>query len=255
LITLKSPRELALMREAGRIVAEVLAALSEKTKPGVTTGELDALAEQTILAHKAIPAFKGYGGSRGRPAFPASICASVNDEVVHGIPGPVVLKEGDILSIDVGVCRGGYFGDAAKTVPVGRISPEAARLVAICRESLERAVASVKPGGKLVDVSRAIQQYVELNGCSVVRKFVGHGIGAEMHEDPQIPNYVSSEFPELVLKPGMTLAIEPMVNQGGYRVRTESNGWTVVTEDGSLSAHFEHTVAVTREGAEVLTLP
>ena len=255
MITLKSARELALMREAGRIVAEVLAVLSEKTKPGVTTGELDKIAEGIILSHNATPAFKGYGGARGRPAFPATICASINNEVVHGIPGPVALKEGDILSIDVGACRNGYFGDAAKTVPVGKISPESARLVAICRESLARAIRSVKPGGKLSDVSRTIQQYVELNGCSVVRKFVGHGIGSQMHEDPQIPNYVAADFPDLVLKPGMTLAIEPMVNQGGHRVRTESNGWTVVTEDGSLSAHFEHTVAVTREGAEVLTLP
>ena len=255
MISLKSPREIKLMREAGRVVAEVLAALSEKTKPGITTEELDAIAEETILRNNAIPAFKGYGGGRGRPAFPASICASVNDEVVHGVPGRRILKEGDILSIDVGVVKDGYVGDAAKTLPVGRISPEAARLIKICREALDRGIQAVRPGGKLSDVSRAIQQHAEANGCSVVRKLVGHGIGTEMHEAPQIPNYVAAEFPVVTLKPGMTLAIEPMINQGTHRVKTESNGWTVVTEDGKLSAHFEHTVAVTREGAEVLTLP
>ena len=255
MITLKSAREITLMREAGKIVGEVLAVLSEKAKVGVTTRELDEIAEATIRRHKAIPAFKGYGGARNRPAFPATICASINDEVVHGIPGPRILKDGDIISIDVGAERNGYFGDAARTLPVGRISPDAARLLRVCRESLDRAIETVKPGIRLADVSRTIQLFVESNDYSVVRKFVGHGIGSEMHEDPQIPNYVSSEFPELVLKPGMTLAIEPMVNQGTHRVHTEPNGWTVVTEDGKLSAHFEHTVAVTREGAEVLTLP
>ena len=254
MITLKSAREIALMREAGKIVAEVLAVLSEKAKAGVTTRELDEAAEAIIRRHNAVPAFKGYGGARNRPAFPATICASINDEVVHGIPGSRVLLEGDILSIDVGACRNGFFGDAAVTVPVGRITPEAARLIKVCRGSLSRAIRAVRPGAELKDVARAVQQYVEANDCSVVRKFVGHGIGSQMHEEPNVPNYVSADCPDVVLKPGMTLAIEPMVNQGSSDVRTKTNGWTVVTEDGKLSAHFEHTVAVTREGSEVLTL-
>ncbi|HUU70933.1 MAG TPA: type I methionyl aminopeptidase [Planctomycetota bacterium] len=255
MIHLKTPGELALMREAGKIVGEVLAVLREESKPGVTTQELDTIAEGIIRGHDAIPAFKGYGAARNRPAFPATICASVNDEVVHGVPGPRVLKDGDILSIDVGVSRKGWFADAAVTVPVGRISPEAGRLIRVCRESLEQAVRAVTPGTRLVDVARAVQQHAEANGCSVVREFVGHGIGSQMHEEPTIPNYVFPKYPDVELKPGMTLAIEPMVNQGGHEVRVKANGWTVVTRDRKLSAHFEHTVAVAREGAEVLTLP
>lgn len=255
MISLKSPREMRLMREAGRIVAEVLAILTEKAAPGVTTQQLDSIAEEHIRRNDAVPAFKGYGGTRSREAFPATICASVNEEVVHGVPGPQALRQGDILSIDVGARKDGYFGDAAKTVAIGRISPEAARLIKVCRESLKKAIAQVKPGGKLSEVSAAIQQYVEANGYSVVRKFVGHGIGSEMHEDPQIPNFVSADYKDVVLKQGMTLAIEPMINQGGARVRTQVNAWPVSTADGKPSAHWEHTVAVGRAGAEILTLP
>ncbi len=255
MIILKSPREIKLMREAGKIVAGVLAMLTEKVVPGVTTGQLDLAAEEEIRRHDAAPAFKGYGATSSRPAFPGTICASVNEEVVHGIPGPRVLMEGDILSIDVGVNKNGYFGDAAKTVGVGRISSEAAKLVEVCKEALNKAIQHVKPGGKLSETSEAVQQYTEANGYSVVRKFVGHGIGSEMHEEPQIPNFVSPNFSDVVLKPGMTLAIEPMINQGAFPVRTQPNRWTVVTVDGRLSAHWEHTVAVTPQGAEVLTLP
>jgi len=255
MIHLKTPRELALMREAGRIVGEVLDVLREASKPGVATQELDTIAEDIIRGHGAIPAFKGYGAARNRPAFPGTICASINDEVVHGIPGPRVLKDGDILSIDVGASLKGWFADAAVTVPVGRISPEAARLIRVCRESLERGVRAVRPGVNLVDVACAVQQHAESNGCSVVREFVGHGIGSQMHEEPTIPNYVFPKYPHVELAPGMTLAIEPMVNQGGYEVRVKANGWTVLTRDGKLSAHFEHTVAVTEEGHDVLTLP
>jgi len=253
LITLKSPSEVARMREAGRIVAEVLAILTEKAVPGTTTAELDAIAEAHIRKCGAEPAFLGYGASRTRPGFPASICASINDEVVHGIPGPRQLREGDIVSVDVGAKKDGYFGDSAKTIAVGRISPEAARLVRVCREALERGIKKVRPGAMLAEVAAAIQGYVEANDYSVVRKFVGHGIGAQMHEEPQIPNYVAAGFPEVQLKPGMTLAIEPMINQGTYRVRTGRDGWTVVTADGRLSAHWEHTVVVTNDGAEILT--
>jgi len=255
LISLKSSREIGLMREAGRIVAEVLAILSEKAVPGVTTQELDFIAEEHIRRHEAVPAFKGYGGTRSRAPFPAAICASVNEEVVHGIPGPRVLKRGDILSIDVGVCKNGYFGDAAKTLAIGDVSPGAARLIKVCREALDRAIERVKPGGKLSEVSTEIQQYAQANGYSVVRKFVGHGIGSEMHEDPQIPNFVAAGYREVVLKPGMTLAIEPMINQGASRVKTQPGSWPVVTADGKLSAHWEHTVAVAQGGAEILTLP
>jgi methionyl aminopeptidase len=255
LITLKSPREIDLMRQAGRIVAEVLAILTEKAVPGVTTQELDRIAEEHIRAYGAIPAFKGYDGGNSKPPFPGSICASVNQEVVHGIPGSRVLEEGDILSVDVGAEREGYFGDAARTIAVGRISPDAARLVKVCREALDTAIREVRAGARLSDLSAAVQRYVEGNGYSVVRKFVGHGIGAKMHEEPQIPNYVSASFPDVVLKAGMTLAIEPMINQGTHRVRTAPDQWTVTTADGMLSAHWEHTVVVRQEGAEILTVP
>ena len=255
MISLKSPREIELMREAGSIVAEVLAVLTEKAVPGITTQELDTIAEEHIRRCKAIPAFKNYGGTRSRPPFPATICASVNEEVVHGIPGQRVLKEGDILSVDVGACKEGYFGDSAKTIAIGHITPEAGRLVKVCREALNKAIHKVAPGQKLSEVSAAVQQHTEANGYSVVRKFVGHGIGTEMHESPQIPNFVSPDATDVILKPGMTLAIEPMINQGSFRVRTGANGWTVSTVDGMLSAHWEHTVAVTPDGAAILTQP
>lgn len=248
MIVVKSERELELMREAGRIVAETLALLEKAVEPGITTQELNDLAEKFILSRGAYPSFKGYRG------FPASICASVNEEVVHGIPGLRKLSEGDIISIDIGVVLQGYHSDAAITVPVGRIRPEIQRLLSVTQEALWLGISQARPGRRLSDISHAIQAHVEKNGYSVVREFVGHGIGRTMHEEPQVPNYGRpGRGPRL--EPGMTLAIEPMVNQGRPEVRVLENGWTVVTADGSYSAHFEHTVAVTADGPKVLTLP
>ncbi|MGB9886570.1 MAG: type I methionyl aminopeptidase [Moorellales bacterium] len=248
MIILKSDRELALMREAGRIVAEVLAQLEKMVQPGITTRELDRAAESLILKRGAYPSFKGYRG------FPASICASVNQEVVHGLPGLRKLVEGDIISIDIGAEFQGYHGDAAITLPVGRVAPEVERLLRVTREALWLGIEQARVGRRLSDISHAIQSHVEGNGFSVVREFVGHGIGRAMHEEPQVPNYGRpGRGPRLM--PGMTLAIEPMVNLGGPEVMVLADGWTVVTRDGSYSAHFEHTVAVTEDGPQVLTLP
>ncbi|HOA90481.1 MAG: type I methionyl aminopeptidase [Bacillota bacterium] len=246
MIVVKSMHEFLLMQKAGRIVATVLNELEAAIKPGVTTKELDEIAETTILKLGGVPAFKGYGG------FPASICTSVNEEVVHGIPGKRVLKEGDIISIDVGAFYEGYCGDAARTFPVGRISPLAEQLLQVTKEALEKGVAMAKVGNRLTDISHAIQTHVEAAGFSVVRQYVGHGIGQKMHEEPQVPNYgLPGRGPRL--KAGMALAIEPMVNTGEFPVRTLSDNWTVVTQDGSLSAHFEDTVFITEDGNEVLT--
>jgi methionyl aminopeptidase len=250
MIVLKSPHELALMREAGRIVARTLAALREQVQPGVTTAELDALAYQIITEHGAIPSFKGYRG------FPASLCASINEEVVHGIPGSRVLKEGDLISLDVGAIHQGYHGDAAITVAVGGISEEAAHLMEVAVGALEAGIAQAWPGRRLWDVIRAIQSHVESQGFNVVRQYQGHGIGQEMHEEPNIPNFLDSSGPRprnVLLRPGMTFALEPMVVAGDWRTRVLADGWTVVTRDGKWSAHFEHTVAVTGEGPRVLT--
>lgn len=246
MITLKSDMELGHMRKAGHLVALALEKVAEEIKPGVATGDLDRMLEGFFLSQGAIPAFKGYNG------FPASICASVDDEVVHGIPGRRVLEEGQIISIDVGAIVEGFYGDAAMTLPVGKISPAAQRLIDATRQSLERGITFAVEGNRLSDISHAIQTYVESVGFSVVRDFVGHGIGREMHEFPQIPNFGRpGHGPRL--KPGMTLAVEPMVNAGGFEVVTEPDNWTVRTRDGSLSAHFEHTIAVTENGPEILT--
>ena len=249
MINRRSAREIENMRQAGAIVAEVLALCRDLARPEVTTERLNREADALIRERKGIPLFKGYRG------YPKSICTSVNDEVVHGIPGPRILKAGDILSVDVGVRLGGYCADAAITVPVGDISEEAARLMDVCRESLERAIRTLKPGMRLATLSGAVQEYVESHRCSVVRDYTGHGIGREMHEDPQVPNFVSSVTQDRVLPSGTVLAIEPMVNAGAAAVRKLDNGWTVVTEDHSLSAHFEHTVAIMESGPDVLTLP
>ncbi len=246
MIVLKSAAELMKMRAAGRIVAEILALLETLVKPGTTTAELDQLAERECLRHGAKPAFKGYGG------FPYAICASPNDRVVHGFPDQRPLAEGDILSIDFGVVYQGYFGDAAITVPVGRIDEATAKLVNATRESLGRAIEASVPGGRLSDISHAVQSWVEPRGFSVVREFVGHGIGRQLHEAPQLPNFgASGQGPRL--KPGMTLAIEPMINAGVPGVKILEDGWTAVTQDGKRSAHFEHTVAITEHGPEILT--
>ena len=242
----KSDRELALMREAGRIVAVTHAVLRESIRPGVTTAELDALAYETVTKHGAKPSFLGYRG------FPASLCVSTNEEVVHGIPGPRVLEEGDIVSLDFGTIYRGFQGDAAITVGVGKIGKRAQELIEATRGALKAAIAQCRRGNYLGDISWSIQDYAESRGFSVVRQYVGHGIGRKMHEEPQIRNY-GTPGRGLLLKPGMTFALEPMVNVGTYLTHVLNNEWTVVTDDGQLSAHFEHTVAVTEGEPEVLT--
>ncbi len=235
------------MREAGRIVAETHKILAEQIEPGITTGELDHIADQYIRSQGAVPSFKGYNG------FPASICASVNEQLVHGFPGSRKLDEGDIVTFDIGAQYRGYHGDSAWTYPVGSISDAAQRLLDVTEGALMEGLSQVKPDVRLFTISHAIQRYIEEAGFSVVREYVGHGIGAKLHEDPQIPNYgIPNVGPRL--KPGMVLAIEPMVNAGSRHVRTLEDNWTVVTVDGSLCAHFEHTVAVTPDGMEIFTI-
>lgn len=234
------------MGEACRIVAEVLDLLRGTVAVGISTLEIEKVAEDAVIKAGGVPAFKGYKG------YPASLCASLNDQVVHGIPSALRLKDGDILSIDLGVLYQGYYGDAATTIPVGRISAGAEKLLAVTEESLYRGIDMAIVGNRVSDISHAIQTHVERSGFSVVREFVGHGIGASLHEEPQVPNFGLPGRGDR-LKEGMTLAIEPMVNFGGYKIRVLRDGWTAVTADGSLSAHFEHTVAVTKNGACVLT--
>jgi methionyl aminopeptidase len=242
----KSRNEIEKMRSAGLVVAETLRELRGMIEPGITTRELDAYAEKRIRSTGAYPTFKGYRG------FPASICASVNDEVVHGIPSHRKLREGDIIKIDCGATLNGYVGDAAITVGVGRVAPEIEKLMQITRESLFQAVKKMVPGNRLYDVSYAVQEYVEERGYTVVREFCGHGIGQKMHEDPQVPNYGRpGTGPKL--KEGWVLAVEPMVNAGTHDVHVLSDGWTVKTRDGKASSHFEHTIAVTEDGPQVLT--
>ena len=244
-MVLKTPGEIQLMDEANRIVHRVLEAMGKAIVPGVTSRELDRLAEKIIRDAGGVPAFLNYRG------YPATLCISVNDVIVHGIPKDVPLKDGDIVGIDCGVLYKGYYGDAARTFAVGAITPEAQRLLEVTEEALRRAVAQVRPGGRLSDIGHAVQKYAESHGFSVVREFSGHGIGTSLHEEPQIPNYgAPGRGPKL--KPGMVLAIEPMVNAGSYGVRMDADGWTARTEDGSLSAHFEYSVAVTPTGARVL---
>jgi methionyl aminopeptidase len=247
-IVIKSKNEIAILREAGRIVAEAHQALREKIKPGVTTAELDAIAYEIITKRGATPSFKGYRG------FPASICSSINEEVVHGIPSKKrVLQEGDIIAIDVGATLNGFVGDAAFTVGVGRVSDTAQRLMKATEGALMAGIAQARAGNHLDDISGAVQDYAESRGFSVVREYVGHGVGRAMHEEPQIPNYRQGKRgPQL--KPGMTLAIEPMINEGVWQTRTLRDKWTVVTQDGKLSAHFEHSIAVTEGEPEILTI-
>ncbi len=249
MVVCKSAAELEKMHRSGLIVWGALEKMRSMVQPGISTKELDKFAESYTLEHNARPAFKGYRG------YPGSVCTSINEEVVHGIPSASrKLREGDILSMDFGVELDGYFADAALTVPVGKISPERERLLRVTRESLERAIEKVRPGNRLGDVSAAVQQWVEKHGYSVVREFVGHGIGTHMHEEPQVPNYgPAGQGP--ILQVGLVIAIEPMVNVGGPAVRVLSDDWTAVTADGSDSAHFEHTVAVTKDGPWILTRP
>jgi methionyl aminopeptidase len=246
MIKLKNANQLDRMRVAGRIVAETLALMRQLAKPGITTLELDRMAEEYIRAQGAIPAFKGYHG------FPATLCTSVNEQVVHGIPSLRYLESGDIISIDCGAEIDGYFGDAALTLPIGEVSEDLQKLLKVTEESLMLGIAQAKLGNRLYDVSYAVQTHVETNGFSVVRDYVGHGIGRAMHEDPQIPNFGKpGRGPRLEV--GMALAIEPMVNMGTYEVQTLKDQWTVVTKDSRNSAHFEHTVAITENGPEILT--
>jgi methionyl aminopeptidase len=248
--SVKSDWEIDIMRKAGHIVGEGLQLLQQSVKPGLSTGDLDAIFEKHVRASGAIPTFKGYRG------FPASLCVSINEEVVHGIPSNErKLKEGDIVSLDAGATYKGYVGDAAVTVGVGKISSKAQKLIDVTRESLEAAINVVGPGAKLSVIAATIQNYAESRGYSVVKKYVGHGIGQNLHEEPQVPNYVIKpvESFEFVLRAGHCIAIEPMVNEGTDDVRTLTDDWTVVTKDRRLSAHFEHTIAVTKDGREVLT--
>ena len=252
-ITIKSNKELDHMRQAGKVVAEAKAHVLDALKPGVTTAELDEIAERVIRSHGAIPSFKGYAAGGPIP-FPATICASVNHEIVHGIPGGRVLKDGDIFSVDVGAIVNGFHGDSAFTAGVGDISEQAQRLIDATRESLKRGVDQAKPNARIGDISNAVQSYAESQGYSVVRKYVGHGIGRSLHEDPQVPNY-GKPGRGVRLKKGMAIAIEPMLNIGGHQTQQLEDGWTVVTLDGSLSAHFEDTIAITPKGPERLTTP
>ena len=247
MIIIKNDKEINLMRKAGKIVAETLLVVEKNIKPGITTAELDRIAEEFITKHGAKPSFKGLYG------FPASLCISVNEQVVHGIPGRYVLKEGDIVSVDCGAMIDGYHGDAARTFAVGNISEEAQKLIEVTKESFFKGFEAAKVGNNLTDISNEIQKYIEASGFSVVRDFVGHGIGKDLHEDPEVPNFGRpGRGPKLVT--GMALAIEPMVNVGSHRVKTLGDDWTVITSDKSLSAHYENTVIILPDGPEILTL-
>jgi len=241
MIILKTPAEIAIMAKASRVVAEALAVVVQAVRPGVTTGELDRLAEAEIRARGAVPAFKGYRN------YPKTLCASVNEQVVHGIPSKRVLKEGDIIGLDLGAIVGGFYGDSAVTVAVGPIDEKVASLIKVTQEALFLGIEQAVVGNRLSDISHAVQRHVESAGCSVVTEFVGHGIGRQLHEEPQVPNYGKpGQGPRI--QPGMVLAIEPMVNMGGPAVRVLEDRWTAVTADGSLSAHFEHTIAIQPSG-------
>lgn len=247
MIIIKSNHEIELMREAGKIVAETHALLKEAVRPGISTYELDRLAEKNILKYGATPSFKGYGG------FSGSICASPNEVVVHGIPSKdIILKEGDIISIDIGAYYKGYHGDSAKTHAVGEISEEDAKLIEVTRQSFYEGIKFAKLGFRLSDISSAVQEYAESHGFSVVRDFIGHGVGKDLHEDPEIPNYGRPGRGPRLAK-GMVLAIEPMINQGTYRVKVLGDGWTAVTLDGKKSAHYEHSIAITEDEPMILT--
>jgi methionyl aminopeptidase len=246
-ITIKSAREIELMRVSGKITAKTLSMLMKSVKAGMTTADVDRMAEDSIRSMGGTPTFIGYHG------YKHTICASVNDEVVHGIPGPRVLRDGDLLSIDIGTTLEGYVSDSAVTIPIGPVSEAARRLMTVTQECLMRGIAQMQAGNRLGDIGHAIQEHAEKNGYGVVRQLVGHGIGTKMHEEPQVPNYGNAGQGTL-LRPGLVLAIEPMITEGTYEVETLDDGWTVVTEDGKLAAHFEHTIAVTTEGPRILTL-
>lgn len=247
MIPIKSEKDLRMLRRSGQILAGVMRKVKKSVRAGITTSDIDRLSEELILKEKAVPAFKGYKG------FPASVCVSVNEEVVHGIPGPRVLLEGDIVSVDLGVNYQGYFSDAALTLPVGRVENGKKKLIEVAKQALDIGIKQAYAGNNLSDISHSIQSFVEGHGFSVVRQFVGHGIGAALHEEPEIPNFGKPHLgPQL--KSGMVLAIEPMINMGGWETQIAANGWTAVTKDGLSSAHFEHTVAITDKGPVILTI-
>lgn len=248
MIILKSKQEIEKMRVVGAMVANVLNILKDEVKPGITTYDLDILAEEASKKHNAKPAFKGYGG------FPNALCVSVNEEVVHGIPSKKkILKEGDIVSLDFGLYYDGFYGDAALTVAVGKVSKLKQKLIDVTQAALYKGISKAYPGNYLFDVSESVQNYVESNGFSVVRDYVGHGIGRNLHEEPQVPNYVPQRAPNTLLKVGMTIAIEPMVNAGKYEIVVKEDGWTVVTKDAEPSAHFEHTIVILQDGPVILS--
>jgi len=252
-IAYRSRTEIEGIRRAARTVMEILALLRDAVHTGVTTGELDALARAELARRGASSNFAGYTPIKGVPPFPGVICASVNEEVVHGIPGPRVLAQGDIVALDFGAVLDGWHGDSAITVAVGQVAPAVDRLLAVTQEALRRGIAAAQPGKRVFDISRAIQSYVEGEGCSLVRGYGGHGIGRSLHEEPSVPNVVEPGQPNPLLRPGMVVCIEPMVSAGRPRVRERNDRWTVVTADGSLAAHFEHMVAITADAPEVLT--
>lgn len=259
MVTIKKPEEIKILRAGGQILAGIINELVRAAKPGVKTIELDRLAENLILAKGGAPSFKNYKGHADDNPFPSTICAAVNAQLVHAPAGEYELKSGDILSLDIGMKypgKGrGFFTDMTITIPIGRISPLARKVIKVTKTALAAGLAQVRAGNYISDISRAIQNYVESEGFSVVRQLVGHGVGYEVHEEPRIPNYLDPKQPEIQLKAGLVLAIEPMVNVGHYAVKTAADGWTVVTADDNLCAHFEHTIAVTKEGCEILTLP
>ena len=252
MIYIKTQKEIDFIRESCRIVAETLRLVKSNVKVGVTTIELDRIAEDYIKSNSAIPAFKGYSQG-GLPGFPGSVCTSINDAVVHGIPGQLKLEEGDIVSLDIGVLKNNYYGDAAITVAVGKISDEKKMLMEVTEKSLQLGIEQAKNGNRVHDISAAVQDYVEQNGFSIVRDLCGHGVGKFLHEDPAVPNF-GKRGTGSKLKKGMTIAIEPMVNAGGYEVITSPDGWTVITADGSPSAHFEHTILILDNSPEILTV-
>ncbi len=251
-INLKSKSEIKTMRESGKILAGILQLLSSKIKPGISGDELERIAEKEVKKYEVIPSFKNYVISKNIIPFPAMICLSVNDEIVHGFPFKKIIKEGDIVSIDMGVRYKGFHSDSAVTVGAGKISKKARKLIEVTKESLFKGIEQVKPGNRIGDIGFAVQKCAEKNGFSVVRNLVGHGVGRSIHEPPEVPNFGNKKT-GLKLCPGMTFAIEPMLNEGSYYIRCDNDGWTIRTTDGKLSAHFEHTVAVTEEGCEILT--
>ena len=249
----KSADELKRLRESGKRLSAVLATVAAAVAPGVSTEDLDRIAEREIRACGGLPIFKGYGAEWGKP-FPASLCTSINEEVVHGIPNPKrIIQEGDLVKLDIGLRFEGMVSDMARTIAVGPVTAEAQHLLDVPRESLDRGIAAIKAGGHMSDYALAVQSYAEANGCSVVRDLVGHGVGHDLHEDPQVPNYFHAGIRDFAFVEGMTFALEPMINTGAFQVRVADDGWTFVTKDKSLSAHFEDTIVVTKDGADILT--